>query len=58
MSTPGFFGSVMSRRQVEATEDSGQQALLQEVRRYAIAQAWAGLFIVVLFAVILIETRL
>ena len=58
MSTPGFFGSVMSRQKVEAAEDSGQRALLHEVRRYAIAQAWTGLLIVALFAAIVLKTRL
>ena len=57
MSTPSFSLAVMSRQKVEATEDSGQRALLQEVRRYAIAQVWIGVFIAAIgIAIILMKT--
>ena len=58
MSTPGFYGSVISRQKIEAAEDAGQRVLMHDVRRYAIAQAWIGLFIVALFVAIVLKTRL
>ncbi len=54
MSTPGFFGSVLSRKKVDAAEDSGQRDLLHEVRRYAIAQSWIGLFMAAIFLAIVL----